>query len=109
MVHATKLAHWRDIAVIFLATQGLLVGVLVFLALYFALRGLRQFQRQLRPALFQVGLYVWRIGQVSRRATDAVARPFIELHSSVVGLRRTLEAWRGRKGQWQRRERKRLS
>jgi hypothetical protein len=95
-MNAIQLAMWRDAAVILLAIQAIVLGLLPAVALYWSVRGMRRFQRWVRPVLFQTRLYIWRAEHEARRVVNAVAAPFVWVRSTVVGVQRALHilGWR---------------
>ena len=91
-----KLAVWRDAALIVLAVEAIALGLLPVAALYWSLRALGQLIERLLPILFESRMILWRVQQGTQRVMGAIAVPFVWLHSTAEGLRRTLEylGWR---------------
>ncbi|KPL23298.1 MAG: hypothetical protein AMJ93_05055 [Anaerolineae bacterium SM23_84] len=91
-----ELATWRDVSLVLLAAEALLTGLPVALILGASLRRLSRLMVGMRTVLFQARMYVWRTGEVTRRAMGMVAAPFIQLQSTVHGLCRALDilGWR---------------
>ncbi len=90
------IARWRDAALVLLSLEAFLAGLLPAAALYFGLRGVREFQEWLTPQLLQVRLYVWRIRGLTLRVATAIAGPFVWLHSFTAGWHRGLDILAGR-------------
>jgi hypothetical protein len=90
------LATWRDAALILLAVEALLGGLLLAAALYWILRRLGLLLERIRPLLFQARMVAWRTREGTGRAMSIVAAPFIWLQSTVHGLIRALDVldWR---------------
>jgi len=93
---ATRLANWRDAALILLVLQAFVLGLLPAVALYWGVRGIRRLRQWLRPVLFQTRLYVWRAQHQAHRGLSAVAAPFVWVQSAATGVQRALHilGWR---------------
>jgi len=93
---ATRLAMWRDAALILLALPAFVLGLLPAAALYWCVRGTGRFLRWVRPVLFQTRLYVWRAQREVRRGMNVVAAPFVWVQSAAAGVQRALRmlGWR---------------
>jgi hypothetical protein len=91
-----QLARWRDAALILLAAQALVLGLLVAAGVYWSLRGVQRLRQWIRPVLFETRLHVWRIRHETGRVIRAVAAAFVWVQSAVVGLQRALQmlGWR---------------
>jgi len=91
-----KLAAWRDAALILLAVEAFVLGLLAAAVLYWSLRGLGRWIERIRPVLFRARMYAWRTRELTGRAMSIVAAPFIWLQSIVQGLLRMLDTlgWR---------------
>jgi hypothetical protein len=95
-MNAIQLAMWRDAALILLAAQAMVLGLLLAVGLYWSLRGIRRLRKWIRPVLFETRLYVWRIQYETRRVLNAMAAPFVWVQSAAAGLQRALHmlGWR---------------
>jgi hypothetical protein len=82
---------WRDAAVILLAIETMLLGLLSAMAVYWSLQAVGRLLKWIRPVLFEARMYAWRIREGTGRIMNALAAPFIWLQSTMVGLRRALE------------------
>ncbi len=91
-----RLARWRDTALVLLAAEALVVGLMPALLLYWILRVLPQFRQRLLGILLETRDMLCRLQNRTRRVSDAVASPVIWLQSVVAGLRRALQTlgWR---------------
>jgi hypothetical protein len=91
-----RLAMWRDAALILLALEAFVLGLLLAATLYRSLRGLGRLLDRIRPVLFQARLVTWRTRELSGQAMSALAAPFIWLQSTLEGLLRVLDIldWR---------------
>jgi len=84
------LARWRDVALILLALEALLLGLLLAAATYLGLRGVLRLQERARPVLSKGRIYARQIREITRRIMSVVTAPFVWLQSTIAGLRRTL-------------------
>jgi len=84
------LARWRDAALILLALEALLLGLLLAAATYLGLRGVLRFHERVRPVLSQGHTYTRQIRKITRRIMNVIAAPFVWLQSTIAGLCRTL-------------------
>jgi hypothetical protein len=91
-----SLARWRDAALLLLVLQAAVLGLLPAVVFYRSIQGLQQLDERLRPVLFELRLRLWRVLSAIRRAADAIAAPFVWLHSVAAGLRGALHhlSWR---------------
>jgi hypothetical protein len=95
-MNAIRLALWRDAALILLAAQAMVLGLLLAAGLYWSLRGIQRLRQWVRPVLFETRLHVWRIQYKTRRVLNAMAAPFVWVQSAAAGLQRALQmlGWR---------------
>jgi hypothetical protein len=93
---AMQLATWRDVALILLAAQAMVMGLLLAAGLYWGLRGVQRLRQWIRPVLFETRLRVWGVQRQAEPVIRAVAMPFVWMQSAVAGLERALEmlGWR---------------
>ena len=92
----TRLGGWRDTALVLLAAEAFVMGLMPALLLYWVLRVLPQFRQQLFKALLEARDVLCRVQHTTTRVSDAVVMPFIWLHSAAAALRRSLQClgWR---------------
>jgi hypothetical protein len=95
-MNAIRLALWRDAALILLAAQAMVLGLLLAAGIYWSLRGIQRLRQWVRPVLFETRLHVWRIQYEAERVIQAVAAPFVWVQSAAAGLQRALHmlGWR---------------
>jgi hypothetical protein len=93
---AMQVATWRDAALILLATQAMVMGLLLAAGLYWSLRGVQRLRQWIRPVLFETRLRVRGVQRQAEPVIRAVAAPFVWMQSAVAGLERALEmlGWR---------------
>jgi len=77
----------RDGALILLALEGLVLGALPLLVLYYLTRGLRKLLPQVVPALRRAQEGMRRAQAVIERIMAALRAPFLWGHSTIAGLR----------------------
>jgi hypothetical protein len=92
----SRLALWRDAALLLLIVQAAAVGLLAAVVLYRSVYGLRQLDERLRPVLFELRIGLWRFTNWTQRVMGAIAAPFLRLHSVAAGVLRALQylGWR---------------
>ena len=91
-----RLALGRDIALILLAGQAIVLGGVLFAALFYGLRGARWLTARARPFLFRIRVYVWRAAHLVQSAMAILVAPFVWLRTTLAGLERTLRILGGR-------------
>lgn len=91
-----RLARWRDAALVLLAAEALVMGLMPALLLYWILRVLPQFRQRLLGVLLETRDVLCRVQDRARRVSYAVARPVIWLQSAAAALSRVLQSlgWR---------------
>ena len=85
------LSLWRDVALVLLAVETLVVNLGAAIVLYLGLSWLRRAQAWIEPRLRLGARYVRRSRVVSGRVMAATAAPFVRLQAAAAGLRRALE------------------
>jgi len=85
------LAHWRDVGLILLAFEAIVLALAIGAALYVSLRGLRQAQAWLTPRLLVVRDYARQTRDIVVRVMAAAAMPFVLVQSALAGLRQALQ------------------
>lgn len=78
------LAPWRDLALILLVLEAMVIVAVPGVALYFAVRGIRALKRVIRKPLTLGQVWALRIQQGTTRATDAIAGVPIRINSSAT-------------------------
>jgi hypothetical protein len=91
-----QLALWRDAALVLLAVQAAVVGLLSAVVLYRGIQGLRLLDERLRPVLFELRIVLWRFTNWTQRTMGAIAAPFLWLRSVAAGVLRASQylGWR---------------
>ena len=84
----------RDVSVILLALEFLVLGAVPLVILYFITRGLRHVVRETRPFLRQVVGYAHQGLQAIDTWLNAIARPFVWLHVQYAALTGSWRRWR---------------
>jgi hypothetical protein len=88
------LATARDLSVILLAIEFLVLGAVPLIALYFITRWLRDVVRKARPFLRQVVGYALQGLDAINKGLILVAKPFIWLHMAYAALTGFWRRWR---------------
>lgn len=81
------LAKSRDGALILLAVEGLLLGAVPLVALYYVTKGLRQLLPQVRPGLRRAHEALLRVQALVERVMAGLRAPFLWGHGVIAGLR----------------------
>ena len=81
------LAKSRDGALILLAVEGLLLGAVPLVALYYMTKGLRRFLPQVAPAFRRTHEELLRIQALVERLMAGLRAPFLWCHGVIAGLR----------------------
>lgn len=85
----------RDVAIILLAVESLIIGVLLSVLLW-QLRNLsRMLEEEVKPLLDSANETVGTVRGTSTFLSDTVVSPVIQVISTVTGLRRGLRALSG--------------
>ena len=88
MDHQQALFIGRDIALIILAIETMVLVLVPGVALYFMTRWLREFLPKVRPFLGSAATTTSAVEQKAKRITHGVTLPFIAAHALVAGVRR---------------------
>jgi hypothetical protein len=88
------LSGWRDIAIVLLAVEGIVVAWVFGFILYYSIKGVLWLKRKTPTVTRPVQYYMSRAADVTRQAGDAAATPFIWLGSNAAQVR---VAWSGLK------------
>ncbi len=84
------IAPWRDIAIILLVIEALVIVAVPGILFYFLLKGVRAVKRFVRTLLLQVQVWAMRIQKGTVQATDAVAEVPIRMVTAGVRARVTV-------------------
>jgi hypothetical protein len=84
----------RDISVILLALEFMVLAAVPLIILYFITRGLRHAVRRARPFLRQVVGYGYQGLYAINRALYTIAKPFIWLHVQYAAVTGFWRRWR---------------
>jgi len=81
----------RDIAIIVLALESIIIGILLILLLW-QVRGLtRLVQEQIKPMLDSMQATVGRIKGTTTLVSDTIVSPAVKISGFATGLRRALQ------------------
>lgn len=84
----------RDVSVILLALEFMVLAAVPLVILYFITRGLRHVVREARPFLRQVVGYADQGLHAIEKGLSAIARPFVWLHVQHAALTGFWRRWR---------------
>lgn len=87
-----NLPLWRDIALVILAIQGILVCAVPLVVLYFTVKGMRILRTKIRHFAPRVRRVFRQVANGAERASRAFARPVNEIN---VREARLCGLWRG--------------
>ena len=85
-MNVSRLAAWRDVAVILLALQAFVVGLLAAAVTYRLWGALRLAHRRARPVLFEARVLTWKTAQRTQRFMHALAMSFVSVQSMGEGV-----------------------
>ncbi len=85
------LSIWRDVAVVLLTLEAIVLALLPGILLYWSWPAVRQLHRRLPTWLFRTRLVIWRIQRLTQRAMCIVAMPLVWLRSAAEGVHQTLK------------------
>lgn len=83
------LAPWRDLAIILLVIEAVVIVAVPGILFYFLLKGVRAVKRFVRTLLLQAQVWAMRIQKGTVQATDAVAEVPIRMVTAGVRARAT--------------------
>jgi hypothetical protein len=84
----------RDVSVILLAIEFMVLAAVPLVILYFITRGLRHVVRKARPFLRQVAGYGYQGFEAIDKGLNAIVRPFVWLHVQYAALTGFWRRWR---------------
>lgn len=82
----------RDIAIIIIAVQSIVVGVLLGVLVWQVWRLVKMLQTEIKPIITDTQDTVNTVRGTTTFVSDTVVTPIIKTSSTVVGLRRTLRS-----------------
>ena len=85
----------RDVAIILLAAESLIVGVLLSVLLWQLRKLSRMLEEEVKPLLDSANETVGTVRGTSTFLSETVVSPVVEIISTVTGLRRGLRALSG--------------
>jgi len=85
-MNVARLAAWRDLAVIVLALQALIVGVLAARVTYRLWHALPLVHQRMRPVLFEARVLICESAGQTERLMHALAKPFVSIQSMAEGV-----------------------
>ncbi len=83
------LAPWRDIAIVLLVLEALIIGLAPGVVFFFVLKGVRAVKRWVRLPLLNAQMWAQRIQHGTQRVADAAANVPISIESSATRTRVT--------------------
>jgi hypothetical protein len=89
--HPDAATNWRDIFIIFLAVESLIVGVAVVVLLLQVASLINLIQNEVKPILYSTSETVNTLRGTTEFLSETVVEPVIKLNSSIAGLRRFFE------------------
>ena len=72
-MESSILAPWRDLAIILLGIELVVIVAVPGIVFYFSLKGVRALKRRIRPPLLTAQVWALRVEQGTNRVADAVA------------------------------------
>jgi hypothetical protein len=82
------LPEWRDLAVVLLALEAFVLGLIPAIVLFFAVRGMLWVIRKLRAVFPTIRGYFGRAAGISQRASHKIAAPVIAASAAAYQVRR---------------------
>jgi MFS family permease len=89
--HPDAASNWRDIFIIFMAVESLIVGVAVIVLLLQVASLVNLLQNEVKPILTSTIETVNTLRGTTEFISETVVEPVIKLNSSIAGLRRFFE------------------
>ncbi len=80
----TILAPWRDAAIILLAIEAMVIGIVPLVASFYLVKGVRAVKRSVRPVLVNAQLWTLRIQRGITRTMDSAASVPIAIASRAT-------------------------
>lgn len=82
----------RDIALIILAAEAFVLGLVPLAAFYFGIRGMQTLRRKLDPLIPQAQTSLHRVARTTQAVSQRIVRPVIALSCFWVRVRSTGQA-----------------
>jgi MFS family permease len=89
--HPDAASNWRDIFIIFMAVESLIVGVAVIVLLLQVASLINLLQNEIKPILYSTSETVNTLRGTTEFLSENMVEPVIKLNSSIAGLRRFFE------------------
>ncbi len=86
--HAAAAANWRDIFIIFMAVESLIIGVALVILLIQLATLLNLLQNEIKPILRSTSETINTLRGTTEFLSENLVDPVIKLNSSIAGLRR---------------------
>jgi hypothetical protein len=88
-MESSPLAPWRDLALVWFILWAFIFTLIPGAAFYFAVVGMRRFNRWIRLPLLQAQVWALRIQHGTARVADQIAEVPIRMHSNAARARVT--------------------
>ena len=85
--HPDAASNWRDIFIIFMAVESLIVGVAVIVLLLQVASLINLLQNEVKPILYSTSETVNTLRGTTEFLSETLVEPVIKLNSSIAGLR----------------------
>jgi hypothetical protein len=89
--HPDAAANWRDIFIIFMAVESLIIGVALIILILQIASLINLLQNEVRPILESTSEAVNTLRGTTEFLGESLVEPVIKLNSSLAGLRRFFE------------------
>lgn len=82
----------RDIAIIIIALQSIVIGILLGVLIWQVWRLIKMIQNEIKPILTDAQQTVNTVRGTTTFVSDTVVDPVVKTSSTIVGLRRTMQS-----------------
>lgn len=82
----------RDIAIIIIALQSIVIGILLGVLIWQVWRLIKMVQNEIKPILTDAQQTVNTVRGTTTFVSDTVVDPVVKTSSTIVGLRRTMQS-----------------
>lgn len=82
----------RDIAIIIIALQSIVIGILLGVLIWQVWRLIKMVQTEIKPILTDAQQTVNTVRGTTSFVSDTVVDPVVKTSSTIVGLRRTMQS-----------------
>ena len=86
------MSFWRDISLIVLATEAIVFGIPIAVALYYAVKGVLWLRTNARPAAATLQRETLRVEKITEMTSQAVVFPFIQLQVAATRVSAIMRA-----------------